>query len=119
MLKDSEHYTFRHQFDGKPGITLYYFVFRNLAKQYNHWEFSRGCCIRQFCVADSQKYCVSTTKTPMHALIRTLPIRLSTVTVVIHGNRRKRLLSLRGTSTLSISGALRVSTSRDKHKRHL
>ena len=48
MLKDSEHYTFRHQFDGKPGITLHYFVFRNLAKEYNHWEFSRAAAFVNF-----------------------------------------------------------------------
>ena len=44
---------------------------------------------------------VSTAKTPTRALIRTLPIRLCTVTVVIYGSRRKRLTSLRGISNLS------------------
>jgi len=50
----------------------------------------------------------------MRALIRTLPIRCYTVTIIIDGNRRKRLLSRRGTSNLSVSGALRVSTTHDK-----
>ncbi len=35
----------------------------------------QGCRIRPFCVADTQKYCVSAAKTPMRALLRTLPIR--------------------------------------------
>lgn len=57
MPKDSEHYTFRHQFDGKPGIILRYLVLRSLAKEYKSLGIFQGCRIRRFCVADTQKYC--------------------------------------------------------------
>ncbi len=55
----------------------------------------------------------------MRAVIRTLSIRFYTVTLVtgVNGcwvsNRR------RGTSTLGISGPLRVSTTHGKHERNL
>ncbi len=81
----------------------------------------QSCRIRQFCDADTQKYCVLSRSgtTPMRASIRNPIDTFYTVRPVTYGNRRKRLRGRHGTSNFGISGPLRVSTTQNKHERNL
>ena len=53
---------------------------------------SQGCTIHQFPVADTQKYAVLSSKTPIRALIRNSEYMPYTITFVTGSNKRKRLL---------------------------
>ena len=68
----------------------------------------QGCTIRQFSVANTQKYAVLSSKMPIRVLIRNSEYVSYTETDVTESNKRKQLLGQRAMGNVGVSDALRI-----------